>query len=78
EHQEKIIHIHGLIYAEREGQKPIIVGKQGAMLREIGTKARQEMERFYGKKVCLKLWVKIKEGWSDNKLALQEMGYVES
>ncbi|MCS5711086.1 GTPase Era [Candidatus Berkiella aquae] len=78
EHQEKIIHIHGLIYAEREGQKPIIVGKQGAMLREIGTKARQEMERFYGKKVCLKLWVKIKEGWSDNKLALQEMGYVQS
>lgn len=76
EHQETIIHIHALIYAEREGQKPIIVGKKGAMLREVGTKAREEMERFYGKKVCLKLWVKVKEGWSDNRRALQEMGYV--
>jgi len=76
EHQENIIHIHALIYAEREGQKPIIVGKNGQMLREVGTKAREEMERFYGKKVCLKLWVKVKEGWSDNRRALQEMGYV--
>lgn len=75
EHQENIIHVHGLIYAEREGQKPIIVGKNGQMLRDIGTKAREEMERFYGKKVCLKLWVKVKEGWSDNRHALQEMGY---
>lgn len=77
EHQERIVQIHALIYAEREGQKPIIVGKNGQMLRDIGTKARQEMERFYGKKVCLKLWVKVKEGWSDNKFALQEMGYAE-
>lgn len=75
EHQDRIVHIHALIYAEREGQKPIIVGKKGQMLRDIGTKSREEMERFYGKKVCLKLWVKVKEGWSDNRHALQEMGY---
>jgi GTP-binding protein Era len=78
EHQEKIVHVHALIYAEREGQKPIIVGKNGQMLREIGSKSRMDMERYYGKKVCLKLWVKIKEGWSDDKYALQQMGYIES
>lgn len=78
EHQAKIVHINALIWVEREGQKGIIVGEKGTKLRDVGTRARHDLERYYGKKVCLKLWAKVKESWSDDVRALQSLGYVES
>ncbi len=70
-----ITHIHALIWVEREGQKAIVVGKGGCVLKEIGRSARQDMEALFGCKVFLKLWVKVKSGWSDNLRALQSLGY---
>jgi GTP-binding protein Era len=75
EHQTGIVHIHALIWVEREGQKRVIIGEKGNMLKEIGTLARQDLERYYGKKVCLKLWVKVNESWSDNMHALHALGF---
>lgn len=77
EHLEKIIHAHALIWVEREGQKRVVIGEKGAMLKEIGTKAREDLERYFGKKVCLKMWVKVNESWSDNIRTLQSLGYAQ-
>jgi len=68
-------HIHALIWVEREGQKAIIVGQGGSVLKEVGRAARCDMEELFGCKVFLKLWVKVKRGWSDNLRALQSLGY---
>jgi GTP-binding protein Era len=75
EHEDKKIFIHADIYVEREGQKGIIIGKGGAMLKEIGTKARLDIERLLGTKVFLELRVKIKKDWRSNKHILRELGY---
>ena len=63
------------IWVEREGQKKIIIGKGGSGLREVGREARTEMETLFGRKVFLQLWVKVKEGWSDDERALRSLGY---
>lgn len=73
--QQGIIHIHGIIWVEREGQKTIVIGKQGEMIKKIGQRARQDLEKVLEKKVYLNLWVKVKKGWSDNERALQNLGY---
>ncbi len=73
--EKGITHIYALIWVEREGQKAIVVGKGGCVLKEIGRSARQDMEALFGCKVFLKLWVKVKSGWSDNLRALQSLGY---
>ncbi|MGD9591997.1 MAG: GTPase Era [Candidatus Berkiella sp.] len=75
EHKDSIIHIHALIWVEREGQKRVVIGEKGMKLKEIGTQAREDLQRFYKKKVCLKLWVKVNESWSDNMHALNSLGY---
>ena len=69
------IHIHALIWVERQGQKAIVIGKQGAVLREVGQQARVEIEKMLESKVNLKLWVKVKEGWADDERALKSLGY---
>ena len=71
----KILHIHGLIYVERDGQKRIIIGDKGARMRSIGTEARKDMEQAFDTKVMLKLWVKVKSGWSDDDRALRSLGF---
>jgi len=75
EHEDKGIFIHADIYVEREGQKGIIIGKGGAMLKEIGTKARLDIERLLSTKVFLELRVKTKKDWRSNERILRELGY---
>lgn len=73
--EENITHIHALIWVERKSQKHIVIGKQGRVLKEVGQQARRDIEEMIEKKVNLKLWVKIKEGWADDERALQSLGY---
>ncbi len=70
-----IIHIHALMLVEREGQKKILIGEGGERIKKIGQEARLEMERNFDSKVMLKLWVKVKRGWSDDARALKSLGY---
>ena len=73
----KIINIGGLILVDKPGQKKIIVGKAGERLKKIGSVARQEMETIFGKKIMLRLWVKVKGGWADDQRALQSLGFFD-
>lgn len=73
--EDGVLHIDGLIWVERESQKSIVIGKGGAMLKEVGRQARGDMERTFGAKVFLQLWVKAKEGWSDDERSLKSLGY---
>ncbi len=72
---EKITEIGAVIWVERQGQKIIIIGKKGARLKKIGIQARREIEKLVGTKVFLRLWVKIKENWTDDDKALKSLGY---
>ena len=75
EEQQKIIKIAALIWVERDNQKSIIIGVKGQQLKEIGTNARRAMENMFKKKVLVKLWVKVKAGWSNDERALKSLGY---
>jgi GTP-binding protein Era len=77
EEQEKIVNIAAVIYVERPGQKVIIVGKKGEKLKEIGSKARIDIEQLLNKKVFLQLWVKVKRGWADDEKVLRDLEYVK-
>ena len=67
--------IGAVIWVEREGQKAIVIGKGGARLRDIGTRARERMEQLFDAKVFLQTWVRVREGWSDDESALRTLGY---
>ncbi|MBF8223029.1 MULTISPECIES: GTPase Era [Halomonadaceae] len=71
----KVIHISALILVERPGQKKILIGDKGERIKQIGREARLEMERAFGAKIMLNLWVKVKRGWSDDSRALKSLGY---
>jgi GTP-binding protein Era len=71
----RIIHIHGIIHVERDSQKGIIIGKKGSMLKRIGSRARQEIERMVGIQVMLKLFVKVQKNWTSDEKALSVFGY---
>ncbi|RKR06317.1 GTP-binding protein Era [Kushneria sinocarnis] len=70
-----IIYIHALLLVERDGQKKILIGESGQRLKKIGSEARVDMERAFDCKVMLKLWVKVRSGWSDDARALKSLGY---
>lgn len=74
---EKHLHIQATIIVERPTQKNIVIGKQGAMIKEIGIRARRDIERLLGDKVFLETWVKVEERWRDKPQALQTYGYKE-
>lgn len=71
----KLSRIHAIIWVERPGQKAIVIGEGGELLKAVGTQARLDMERSFERKVFLKLWVKVKEGWCANEQGLQGLGY---
>jgi GTPase len=69
------LEVEAVIWTEREGQKGILIGAKGERLKQVGTRARAAMEKRYGVKVNLQLWVKVREDWSDDARALQRLGY---
>lgn len=73
--EEKLIEISAVIWVERQGQKIIVIGKKGARLKKVGIQARREIEKMLDKKVFLRLWVKVKENWTDDDKALRGLGY---
>lgn len=73
-----IVDIDATIICERDSHKGIIIGKQGAMLKKIGTQARKDMENLLNAKVNLKLWVKVKKDWRDSEFLLKNYGYQDT
>ena len=73
----KLLRISALIWVERDSQKAIVIGKNGAGLKSIGKQARVDMEHIFGRKVFLQLWVKVKDKWSDDERMLKGLGYSE-
>lgn len=75
--EEGLTRIRALILVERTGQKAIVIGKNGEVMKKVGERARHDLERLLEGKVFLQLWVKVKEGWSDDERALRSLGYVD-
>ena len=75
--EKNIIHISALILVEREGQKKILIGSNGARIKKIGEQARADMESLFDSKVMLRTWVKVRTGWSDDERALRSLGYMD-
>ena len=70
-----IMDIEATIICEKDSHKGIVIGKQGAMLKKIGTQARRELEKMLEMKVNLQLWVKVKKEWRDSDFLLKNFGY---
>ncbi|MCQ8182149.1 GTPase Era [Methylomonas sp. SURF-1] len=77
EEYPELCKIYAAILVERDSQKSIVIGKQGEMLKKVGSEARVDIEKLIGQKVYLQLWVKVKKGWSDNERALQSLGFTD-
>jgi GTP-binding protein Era len=75
EEGERLVRIAATIYCEREGQKAILIGKGGAMLKKIGTQGRKELEPLLGTKVFLELFVKVRDGWRDSRSFVEELDW---
>lgn len=74
---QEIVDINVTIYCEKESHKPIIIGRGGKMLREIGSRARVDIERFLETKVFLEVWVKVREDWRDSDAELRRLHFME-
>ncbi len=72
---EDIIRIRSVIMVERDSQKGIIIGHKGSALKRVGTEARKELEKFFGKKIHIELYVKINKNWRSNQHQLKRFGY---
>jgi GTP-binding protein Era len=72
--QPDITHVTAVIYVERDSQKGILIGKGGAMMKQIGTLARQDAEKLLGTKIFLQIWVKVKKGWREDENMLKNIG----
>ena len=75
EEHPNITKIYAIIWVERLTQKNIVIGKEGDMLKKVGTDARFDIEKLIGQKVYLQLWVKVKKNWSDNERAMHSLGF---
>lgn len=76
--RDKTTFITATILVERKGQKQILIGDQGTRIKLVGQQAREDIEKLLQNKVMLKLWVKVKSGWSDDERALRSLGYDDS
>ena len=74
EEQDGQLVVHAVIWVDREGQKPIVIGAKGSRLKRIGQKAREELNERLGKRLHLNLWVKVREDWADDARALAQLG----
>lgn len=74
EREDGLLRIGAVIWVERESQKPIVIGREGRVLKTAGARARREMELLFGEKVFLQLWVRVREGWTSSRRALRELG----
>ncbi|MCL6605737.1 MAG: GTPase Era [Paenibacillus sp.] len=70
-----IVHVSAVIFVERDSQKGIIIGKQGALLKEVGRRARTDIENLLGSKIFLELWVKVKKDWRNQDRVLRDLGF---
>jgi GTP-binding protein Era len=70
-----LVRIGAVIWVERQGQKQIVIGKGGSVLKHVGTQARRTLQELLDEKVFLRLWVKVSKDWSDNERALKQFGY---
>jgi len=77
EEGETAIHIMAVIYVERDSQKGIVIGHQGSRLKRVGIEARKDIERFFGKRVYLELYVKVERDWRNQEKKLKQFGYIE-
>ena len=77
EEKENSIHSMAVIYVERDSQKGILIGRQGAMLKKVGTAARKDIETFFGKSVYLELFVKVEPNWRNRENKLKAFGYIQ-
>ena len=73
--EETLITINATIYVEKKSQKGIVIGEQGKRLKSIGTAARKDLEKTLDSKVMLRLWVKVKKDWTNDRGAMNSMGY---
>jgi len=73
--KETIIHIDAIIWVATKGQKTIVIGQKGAGLKAVGEQARKDMENMFESKVFLRTWVKVKDKWMDNELAIKQLGF---
>ena len=76
--QNKVMHIDATVICERDSHKGIIIGKQGAMLKKIGSTARFEIEKMLGCRANLKLWVKVQKNWRDSDFLMKNFGYTKA
>lgn len=77
EESKTSIHIMAVIYVERDSQKGILIGRQGAMLKKVGTAARKDIERFFDKSIYLELFVKVEPNWRNRDNKLKAFGYIQ-
>ena len=75
EQEGNLRRIHAAIIVEKDSQKAILIGKNGERLKQIGTEARLDLEKLYGARIYLELWVRIKKGWADDEKLVRAYGY---
>lgn len=73
----ELLSIETVIWVERQSQKAIVIGRGGQVLKGVGSRARVDLEQLFGQKVFLRLWVRVKEHWTDDERALQQLGYAD-
>ena len=73
--EDRLLRIGAIVWVERKGQKQIVIGKGGDVLKFVGTQARRALQELFDEKIFLRLWVKVSRDWSDNERALKQFGY---
>ena len=76
--RRNIIRIAATVFVERKSHKGIVIGKNGNMLKEVGSQARTDIEKILASKVFIELWVKVKDRWSESDSLIRELGYLSN